>query len=92
MSIRGPTGSLSSAHRKDGHALECSGVWSRRCARNGILPEAAVHDYYRPRRRRRYEVIMTGPGQIFTPTAVDVLNGNKLFGSLRVASVQLEGF
>ena len=39
-----------------------------------------------------YEVIMTRPGQTFTPTAADVLNGNKLFGSLRAASVELEGF
>jgi hypothetical protein len=39
-----------------------------------------------------YEVIMTGPGQVFTPTAVDVSNGNKLFGSLRMAAIQLEGF
>jgi hypothetical protein len=39
-----------------------------------------------------YEVLMTRPGQVFTPTVVDVLNGNKIFGSLRVASVPLEGF
>lgn len=39
-----------------------------------------------------YEVIMTVPGQVFTPTTADVLNGNKLFGALRTASVELEGF
>lgn len=39
-----------------------------------------------------YEVSMTLPGQDFIPTDADVLNGNKLFGSLRVASIQVEGF
>jgi hypothetical protein len=39
-----------------------------------------------------YEVIMNRPGQVFAPAAADVLNGNKLFGSLRTASVELQGF
>jgi hypothetical protein len=39
-----------------------------------------------------YEVSMTLPGQDFIPTDADVLNGNKLFGGLRVASIQVEGF
>jgi len=39
-----------------------------------------------------YEVSMTLPGQDFIPTDADVLNGDKLFGGLRVASIQLDGF
>jgi hypothetical protein len=39
-----------------------------------------------------YEVAMTEQGQIFTPNASDVLNGNRLFGNLGVASIELEGF
>jgi hypothetical protein len=39
-----------------------------------------------------YEVAMTCPGLEFTPTEADVLNGDRLFGGLRVASVPLEGF
>jgi len=39
-----------------------------------------------------YEVSMTLPRQDFIPTDADVLNGDKLFGGLRVASIQLDGF
>jgi hypothetical protein len=39
-----------------------------------------------------YEVSMTLPGQDFIPADADVLNGNKLFGGLRVASIQVDGF
>jgi hypothetical protein len=39
-----------------------------------------------------YEVSMTLPGLDFIPSDADVLNGDKLFGGLRVASVQLKGF
>jgi hypothetical protein len=39
-----------------------------------------------------YEVAITGPGETFTATPEDVLNGKKLFSDLRVTSVTLEGF
>lgn len=39
-----------------------------------------------------YEVAMSCPGLDFTPTEADALNGARLFGDLRVASVPLEGF
>ena len=39
-----------------------------------------------------FEVAVTQPGHTFMPAVEDVLNGNKLFSSLRVASVELEGF
>ncbi len=39
-----------------------------------------------------YEVGMLWAQPSFTPSMADVLNGQKLFGNLRVASVPLEGF
>jgi hypothetical protein len=39
-----------------------------------------------------YEVAMSCPGLELSPTEADALNGARLFGDLRVASVPLEGF
>ena len=39
-----------------------------------------------------YEVAVTRPDAVFVPSAADVLNGKKLFGSLRTASIMVEGF
>ena len=39
-----------------------------------------------------YEVAMTQPGHIFTPTEEDLRNGKERFSVLRVTSITLEGF
>jgi hypothetical protein len=39
-----------------------------------------------------YEVAMTQPGHIFTPTEEDLRNGKERFSGLRVTSITLEGF
>jgi hypothetical protein len=39
-----------------------------------------------------YEVAITRPGEVFIPTAEDLLNGRKLFAGLAMKSVPLEGF
>lgn len=39
-----------------------------------------------------YEVAVTRPGVVFVPSAADVLNGKKLFGSLPTSSAVAEGF
>jgi hypothetical protein len=38
-----------------------------------------------------YEVAVTRPNVLFVPSAADVLNGKKLFESLRTASILAEG-
>ena len=39
-----------------------------------------------------YEVAITRPDVVFRPSPTDVLNGEKLFGSLRMTSRVAEGF
>jgi hypothetical protein len=39
-----------------------------------------------------YEVALTVPGQAFTPSREDILNGEKLFSNLRITSKELKGF
>jgi hypothetical protein len=39
-----------------------------------------------------YEVAITRPGEVFIPTAEDLLNGRTLFAGLAMKSVPLEGF
>jgi hypothetical protein len=39
-----------------------------------------------------YEVAITRPGELFIPTAEDLLNGRKLFAGLAMKSIPLEGF
>jgi hypothetical protein len=78
---------------------------SRGWSRNGMLNSVervmrAVLAHYRKekcmvlidREGQGYEVAIKRPGELFLPTAEDLLNGRTLFSRLNMKSVALEGF